>query len=195
MLNTPLLRALSIVLVTGLSSACTLSPQKVDIAPTLETPSRALDAGRSVAIEVIDKRADPIIGTRGGVYADTSTISSRGDPTAGIREALRIALRGYGIASVEDARDGAARVTVALEQLEYVATGKAFVSAVAVSATVSVVCRRDTRTYEARYRAKNSKRVAMAPNEEANEQLINAVLSEVLGRLVTDQKLLDLLVS
>ncbi|RCI70797.1 hypothetical protein DT376_32600, partial [Pseudomonas aeruginosa] len=58
---------------------CALSPQQLDPQPVLKGPLTAVGHGQPVVVKVVDGRPGPSLGTRGGLYADTSTLTVRSE--------------------------------------------------------------------------------------------------------------------
>jgi uncharacterized lipoprotein len=171
---------------------CALSPQTITIDPALQADGpKAIGQGRTLALEVVDSRPSPIIGERGGVYPETSSISTTGDITPNIWRALSGILSDYQFSVVEGDADGSLKMKVVIESIDYVASGGSRVTGVTTSAVVGVVCVNGTREFTGRYRGNTSRDVFIPPDTEENQKLINETLAKVLDRVVSDEKLLE----
>ena len=73
---------------------CALSPQQLDPQPVLKGPLTAVGHGQPVVVKVVDGRPGPSLGTRGGLYADTSTLTVRSEDVMPKLQALA-ALDGF----------------------------------------------------------------------------------------------------
>jgi uncharacterized lipoprotein len=171
--------------------ACALSPQVVQIRPMLE-PGRetALAAPATVALAVADVRRDAVVGHRGGVYA-TASISTAADTPESVRTALAAALgaRGFRVMAPDEA--AAIRLDVELVELGYVARQEKLKLVIETSATVRARSVSGDTTRSGEYRDRRTKETLKPPGEFENAELINAVLSGALQRLVADPELLS----
>lgn len=171
---------------------CALSPQTITIDPVLQVEqAQAIGQGRTLALEVVDSRPSPIIGKRGGVYPETSSISTTGDITPNIWRAVSAMLSDYQFSVVEGDADGSLKMKVVIESIDYVASGGSRVTGVTTSAVVGVVCVNGTREFTGRYRGNTSRDIFITPDTEDNQKLINETLAKVLDRVVSDEKLLE----
>lgn len=169
---------------------CALSPQTVDVKPSIDTASLARGGdGRTIALDVADNRGSAVIGTRGGVYSGTSEIRTGADIKTSVRNEVSRALQamGYRVAAAGEPADAA--LTVIIDSIDYNAIGQNVVKAVEIAATLRVVSKVDNREYTGRYRGKRTSDVLTAPGVEENEKMINAAISHVLERVLTDAEL------
>ena len=181
-----------LVCLLAVLSACALSPQTVTIEPALQVEqAQAIGQGRTLALEVVDSRPNAIIGKRGGVYPETSSISTTGDITPNIWRAVSAVLSDYQFSVVEGDADGSLKMKVVIESIDYVASGGSRVTGVTTSAVVGVVCVNGTREFTGRYRGNTSRDIFITPDTEDNQKLINETLAKVLDRVVSDEKLLE----
>ena len=94
----------TLLLITlSLLVACAYSPQQITINPSVDTSAEDYGLGRSVQIVVEDHRAVKELGSRGGVYKDTSLITignSITEAIAGAAEA-RLAIQGFNTNSID----------------------------------------------------------------------------------------------
>jgi uncharacterized lipoprotein len=186
------MRALATPLLAGvLLAACALSPQIVSIRPVLEAGGeRSIGQQAIVALSVLDTRTSTIIGQRGGIYERTATISTEGDITGPVRGELAKILQALNFAVVEPGGPADVTLTVHIERIAYAAWGGDFVRGVRTDASVRVAAERGSRTFTGTYRGNHEKDTLTAPNAEENEALINAAISKVLQRVVSDAELL-----
>ena len=54
---------------TLLISACAISPQSIPLNPSVTVKAQNIGMGRSMNLKVVDTRPDPVLGSRGGIYA------------------------------------------------------------------------------------------------------------------------------
>ncbi|HTT07527.1 MAG TPA: YajG family lipoprotein [Gammaproteobacteria bacterium] len=173
-------------------AACALSPQTVDIAPSISVNPETIGHERRVALSVIDARVRPVLGTRGGVYGDTATLSPSGDITAGVRKAVAEALvtKGFKIA---DAPPADLSMRIEVNDVGYAGKGAPVVRKVGTAAKVSVIASREGREYTSHAAVTQSKEVLEAPDVAENQTLINTTLSKALEKLLNDPGLMDFL--
>jgi uncharacterized lipoprotein len=173
-----------------LVAACALSPQVVQIQPALEPVQNAgSSAPATITLEVTDMRKDAVVGYRGGVYA-TASISTAEDTTKAVRDALAGALSARGFRILDPGLAGDIGLTVEIAELSYVARQDGVKRVIETVAAVRAksVSRDVTRTGE--YRDRRTKEVLKPPAASENAELVNAVLSAALQRVVADPDLL-----
>jgi uncharacterized lipoprotein len=191
-MSSRLLRALALVVTTGFVIAgCALSPQTVPIEPTLAVDEVDVGHGRRMALEAVDSRTDRTLGTRGGIYADSSTISTEAGITDAVRTAMAEALASQGFVVVDPGAEAEMRMRVALEELTYEAFGDPVVRTVEIASKVSSTVVRGSETYTGRAGISKTRNVLTAPAPEDNEAYINDALALSLEKLLADPRYLD----
>lgn len=178
----------ALILLSGLSLAgCGLSPQQLNPQPQFTGAIVAVGQGQPVQVRVTDGRASPVLGTRGGLYPETSTISVAG-PTIlpKLQAQVEAAVRLMGFTPMPGAIN-APQLTVTLSDLKYQSPkDEAYVTEANISTILTVDVQNGNRRYNGRYSASMNQRSGMAPNEETNNQLVSEVLSDALTKLVRD---------
>lgn len=174
-------------------SGCALSPQTINIQPqvALEDVVPRGD-GRALVLTVADERKTRVVGTRGGIYAATSEISTIADIRPAIRDELARQLDKLDFRVVDSGAE-AATLKVIVDSIEYRASGSPVVDTVETAATVRVQAQVNNREYTGRYRGTRTTEVFTAPDTEENEAMINAAVARVLERLLSDTELQDFL--
>ncbi len=186
------LKTLWMLALALLLSGCALSPQTVALVPRINVQAHPIGLGRELVLEVIDRRPDPAIGARGGIY-DTAMITPRSPVDQILWEALAERLTASGFRVVATRPEAPVGLRVELLQLAYRASGQPVVSQVEVQAAISALVRNGPRSLTGQYQANASQVVLTAPAEAENERLINQVLGQVLARLLQDGEVLGLL--
>lgn len=180
----------TIVLVGALFVAsCALSPQVVSIRPALEPVQNMASAPAAVTLEVLDTRANTVIGYRGGVYA-TATLSAAEDMPKSVRDALAGALSARGFRVLDPGQAGDIRLTVEIAELNYATRQDGVKRVVETVAAVRAKSVSGDVTRTGEYRDRRTKEVLTHPTETQNAELVNSVLSATLQRLVADPDLL-----
>lgn len=187
-------RFASLLLTISLLTGCALSPQTVAINPRIDLAEiNQQGEQQGLSLQVADARGTRVVGTRGGVYPETSEISTGEDIKTPIRNVLTKALRNMGYNVVGENEQSAADLKVIVDTLEYKTKSETVMKAVETAATIRVVAKKGNREYTGRYRGKRTTEVLKAPDEDRNAEMINAALSHVLQRLLNDAELHEFL--
>ena len=185
------LRTILAVTLLGLAAAsCARSPQVVTLSPALTGPPGKIAGPRTVELSVRDDRSSKVIGSRGGLYAQTSTITTEDDISPGLTELLTQKLEQQGYIVVPPGSGGQAKLSVALQKLTY-ETGGALLTGIKVSSSVGVTCTKGGETLTSRYVTNHREEFATAPNAKKNSELINMVVGRSLDQMLGDRELRD----
>lgn len=191
MKTTRTLVPLATMLAAWLLSGCALSPQTVPLQPALAIDKTNVGQGRTVALEAVDHRTDRTLGTRGGVYRDSATISTGDDVAAALRRSMADALGAQGFRVVEAGSPADFGMTVGLDELSYRAYGDPVVRTVEIAAKVSNAITRGDQRYAASAGVSDTRNVLRAPAPEDNEAYINDTLAKALEKLLSDPRFLE----
>ncbi|MNE34017.1 hypothetical protein D3C80_1277180 [compost metagenome] len=136
---------------------------------------------------MVDGRPSPTLGTRGGLYPETSAISVSGqDILPKLQAQAEAAVRLLGFTPTPNAYN-APQLTVTLAELKYQSPKEGlYVTEATISATFRADVANANRRYSGRYGASLDQRFGMAPNQETNTKLVGDVLSDALTRLFKD---------
>lgn len=177
-----------LIAVASLSLAgCAHSPQQLSPQPKLNAQLAAVGRGQPVVVKVVDGRASQALGTRGGLYPETSTISVSGnDVVPKLQAQAEAAVRLLGFTPTPNAYN-APQLTVTLAELKYQSPKEGmYVTEATIGATFRADVSNGGRRYSGRYGASLDQRFGMAPNQETNTKLVGDVLSDALTRLFKD---------
>ncbi|WP_461538377.1 YajG family lipoprotein [Spongorhabdus nitratireducens] len=167
-------------------TGCAMSPQSVFVAPRVMAPAGA-NLGGAVSITAYDERTSPVIGSRGGVYADSSQLRAGNNLALAVKGAADQALSVMG---VDISRTDANPFQIYIDKLTYIVPEGSYVTEVTLEADIRIRVRNSQGDwYDGRYGSDLQRRVLKAPSDEENERLINEVLGMVLQRMVDDQGL------
>jgi len=172
------------------TTACARSPQVVVLSPSLSGPPGKIAGHRTVELGVRDERSSKVIGSRGGLYAETSTITTENDVTPGLRTLLADKLEQQGYTVVPPGSGGEVKLDVELQKLTY-ETGGSVLTEVKVASAIGVTCTKGPETLTSRFETKHREEFAAAPDEAENAELINKVLGRTLDELLGDRELRD----
>lgn len=168
-------------------SACAYSPQQVTIKPDIAMEGEQYGNGRSVLVSATDERANKTLGSRGGVYEETSVITLGNDITQAIVNATKAKLATQGFNVNAQASD--ADMNVVVEELVYDIEDKGVIKNVTLRCLVRVDIKAGSENFSGRYKTGSGQEVAFYPNMQKNEELINKVISDTLARALSDAKL------
>jgi len=184
-------RTLLAVILLGLTAtSCARSPQVVFLSPQLAGPPDRIAEQRSVELSLRDDRSTRIIGSRGGLYAETSTISTEDDISPGLTELLARKLEQQGYTVVSPGSGGEVKLRVELQELTY-EMGGTVLTEITLSSAVGVTCTKGGDTLTSRYKTDHREEFATAPDEEKNSELINMVVGKSLDHMLGDKELRD----
>lgn len=184
-----LLAATSLVL-----GGCALSPQQLHPEPKLNASLTAVGQGQPVVVRVVDGRPSPVLGTRGGLYAETSNLSvASADILPKLQAQAEAAVRLLGFTPTPNAVN-APQLTITLAELKYQSPKDSlYVTEADISATIRAEVQNATRRYAGRYGASLNQRFGTAPNQQTNSKLVGDVLSDALTRAFKDPAIGQLL--
>ena len=166
---------------------CAHSPQQISPQPKINSPLVAVGQGQPVVVRVVDGRPSPVLGTRGGLYPETSAISVSGqDVLPKLQAQAEAAVRLLGFTPTPNAYN-APQLTLTLAELKYQSPKEGlYVTESDITATIRADVQNSSRRYSGRYGASLNQRFGMAPNQETNTKLVSDVLSDALTRAFKD---------
>ena len=176
-------------------AACALSPQVVVINPELKVTANVTNAKPvSISIEVIDTRSSTIIGQRGGVYAETSDISTDDNMTATLEHKVGTVFSELGYVVVKKGEAADAALTVRIINIHYAAnTEKKVLKNIETKLEIQAVCRKNDKEFTGSYSATRKKDLIKTLSVQENEQLVNAAFTVVLETMLKDKDLITFL--
>ncbi|WP_271410787.1 YajG family lipoprotein [Pseudomonas sp. Q1-7] len=184
MLNRSLLGLLAVLSLTLVG--CALSPQQLSPQPKLTGPLTPVGQGQPVVVRVTDGRPSPVLGTRGGIYAETSAISVQSqDILPRLQAEAEAAVRLLGFTPSPNAYN-APQLTLTLADLKYQSPKETYVTEANISASFRVDVQNSSRRYSGKYGASLNQRFGTAPNQQTNTKLVSDVLSDAMTRAFKD---------
>ncbi len=173
---------------------CAHSPQQLDPHPKLTGTINPVGQGQPVMVRVVDGRPSSTLGTRGGLYPETSAVIVPADKVIPKLQAqAEAAVRLLGFTPSPNAFN-APQLTLTLADLKYQSPKEGlYVTEATIGATFRVDAQNGGRRYNGRYGATLNQRFGMAPNEQTNTKLVSEVLSDALTRVFNDQNIGQLL--
>ncbi|CDF85999.1 lipoprotein [Pseudomonas knackmussii B13] len=168
-------------------SGCALSPQQLNPDPQFRGQPVAVGQGQPVVVKVVDGRQSTELGTRGGLYSETSSITVRSqDVIPKLQSQAEAAVRLLGFTPSPNAYN-APTLTLTLAELKYQSPKDGlYVTEATIGATFRVDVQNSSNRYTGRYGASLDQRFGMAPNQQTNTKLVSDVLSDALDRVFKD---------
>jgi uncharacterized lipoprotein len=180
--------AFAIVLVAG----CAQSPQRINVQPVLTVSGEALGGGRPIIVSSSDQRQNKVLGSLGGVYGATATITIGNDLEQALTRAANglLASQGYVVNSPDPS---AAQLNIVVETISYQPIEQPVGKAVKLTAVLRADVSKQGETFSGRYQSETERRSVASPDQEDTEQYINELLSDTLVRMFADNKLREFL--
>lgn len=187
------LRAVLMATMTLLALAgCALSPQQLTIQPVLPLDTDVWGRPVPLSVTAEDRREEPVLGSRGGVYGETSTLTIRNDLGMAIVRAANgyLATQRFQINATE--RD-ATRLRIVVEELSYSTPDSRIGQETRLVAVLRAEAERGDERLAGRYRSEAEYRTITRPNAEHNTRWVNQLLSDTLQRMFADPRLREFL--
>ena len=185
-------RQLVLAALAVLMTACAQSPQRLYVQPTLSISGDAVGNGRPVIVSASDQRQSKTLGSLGGVYGSTATITIGNDIEQALTRAANglLASQGY-VVNSPDAN--ALQLNIVIESLVYQPIEQPVGNAVKLTVVLRADVAKQGDTFSGRYQSESERRSVGRPDAEDNEQYVNELLSDTLVRMFSDNRLRDFL--
>ncbi len=188
-------RFLIAALVFPVLFACVPKAQTVILKPAPAVEAGNMGKGIRVLVVTTDDRASGVLGSQGATA--NATVSTDQNAAAVLEAQVVDGLRKKGFDAVTKTEAGVATssrtLTVSLETLNYAAAGNAFSGDVHLKAAITAVATTGGAPLERTYRGEEDRKVGLSPTADANTRYVNEILSDVLSRLLNDERLLNFL--
>ena len=192
-----MLKRLGFLAVAGLAvvlSGCAHSPQQLNVTPGVTVPLSQVARQQPVVVTVKDSRSSPVLGTRGGLYPDSSNLTISEQTMPHVREQVEQALGKLGFQVVAEGTPNANSMVVSLADLSYVSPKEGvYVTQADIAAAFAVEVRSMNQRYNGRYSASAQHRFGYAPNQATNTRLVTEVMSDALSRIFKDPEVIRIL--
>lgn len=173
---------------------CAHSPQVLDLHPALQIKPETVGNQQAVVVQVTDGRDSKVLGTRGGIYPQTSTLQLSEQVLPRLQREVEAAVRALGYMPVPQGTANAGQLIVSLTELAYrVPEQGVYVTQADLTATFSAQASKGSEQYRGRYSASSNHRFATPPNEKKNQQLVSEVMNDALSRLFQDRAIVEVL--
>jgi uncharacterized lipoprotein len=172
----------------ALLAACAQSPQRLNVNPVLTLPGDATGNGRAIIVNASDERKSKVLGSLGGIYKSTASVTIGNDIEQAMTRAANglLAAQGYVVNSPDPS---ALQLTIVIENLVYEAAEQPVGSDVKMTAVLRADVTKGGETFSGRYQSESQHRGVARPDPEDNEKWLNELLSDTLTRMFTDSRL------
>lgn len=175
-------------------AGCAHSPQQLNVKPGVTTPLSQVARQQPVVVTVQDSRSSPVLGTRGGLYPDTSNLTINPQAMEHVRQEVEQALGKLGFQVVAQGTPNANSLVVSLAELSYISPSEGvYVTQADIAAAFSAEVRSMNQRYTGRYSASMQQRFGYAPNQATNTRLVTEVMSDALSRIFRDPEIIRIL--
>ncbi len=181
------MRAFALMVVGLLLVACAYSPQQIVVSPNLGNDGERYGNSRPIAVAAEDNRPVKELGSRGGVYSETSLISISNNLAEAVARSAEAKLATQGF-SINSDQTPAANLNITVESLTYNAVDDSVGQKLELSAVVKAQLSSGTETFNGTYKSRFEKTAVVAPSIATNEKMVNDLLSDTLNRMFADPK-------
>ncbi|MFG6179118.1 YajG family lipoprotein [Halomonas sp. THAF12] len=184
----------ALMLTLGWLTGCA-GPHYLQPDPKRSAQVPAAGTGQEVSVTARDAREEAVIGTRSGSAGSTAVIIvDPGELAPRLQAEAERAVRDMGFRPTRDSAPGRPSLTLTLKRLDY-GRGDAppMVGSASLVAVMEAEARNDGTTYTGSYTARRTQQYAVKPDREANQAMIEELLSNALDRAFRDPELASLL--
>lgn len=187
MMKHSLLRG-ALIAAIALLAACAQSPQRINVAPTITLAGDMTGNGRAIIVSASDQRASKVLGSLGGIYGSTATLTVANNIEQALTQTANglLAAQGYVVNSPDPS---GLRLNIVVEKLTYEPIEQPVGNAVKLTAVLRADVANRGETFSGRYQSDSEHRSVARPDAEDNEKYVNDLLSDTLVRMFSDNRL------
>ncbi|APG05921.1 hypothetical protein BJI69_19785 [Luteibacter rhizovicinus DSM 16549] len=183
------MQKLALGLMILLLSGCAYNKQMVTLNPTVNVPKSVVGSGVTVALKVVDDRANTSLGHRGNVYGAAAEITTNQDIALLVQDRIRKGLEDQGYRVVAGGASADRQLSFELRDLTYSTSQGFWTGGIEIAGALKTVGRSGSSSYEQLYRVDDKQRVVVVPTAETNAVWMNTALSELLQKVFSDTAL------
>lgn len=184
------LLASMLLLTTGWLAGCA-GPHYLQPAPKRTVAVPVTGQGQAVTVTAVDSRDEAVIGTRSGsamstavIIVDPATLEPR------LQDEAERAVREMGFSPTREAAPDRPSLTLTLAHLGYErGDSPPLVGSARLEAVLVAEAHNDGTTYTGTYTSRRTQQYAVRPDQEANLEMIQGLLSDGLDRAFKDPEL------
>jgi uncharacterized lipoprotein YajG len=188
-------RLVGLIIVAGLLGGCMFHAQTVHLDPQVQYVDSNDGHGLPIAVVVKDERTSQDLGHRGNGVASAATISSDADVAAVLKQYIVQGLSHRGFNVVGQGSGAHAILTVRLRSIKTQLHQGFWTGHEEVNASAQVTGANNDRTYDNFYRVNSKESKFWVPTAGQNSDYINGALSNLIGKIINDEKLISFLAS
>ena len=178
---------IGLTVLVGLTG-CALSPQELNPNPVITASLPKTGHGQSVNLIVEDHRSSAVIGTRGGLYSATSTVTIQSkDLLSKLKAQSEKALKDMGYNP--QSGSGNSTLTISVDSISYTPVSGWFSDDAIVKTVLSARLQSGSNTYNGKYTSSITQEYASSPSLEKNNELLSKLLTNALTNVFGDSKL------
>ncbi len=183
-----LLRTAALLVGVFLASACAYSPQRINVQPEVSVTGEAYGNGRPIIVSAADQRQNRVLGSVGGVYGSSATITIANDLESALTRAANglLASKGFVVNSPDPS---AVQLTIVVENISYEPQETQVGNSVKLKAVLRAEATRGGETFSGRYETETERKSVTKPDAKVNEKWFNELLTNTITRMFDDQKL------
>lgn len=181
-----------LLMVAVLVGGCALSPQIIEVDPAINV-DKAATRPVKILLEVADMRSSAVIGQRGGIYKDTSHISTADNLTANLHRNLSRALFDLGYSVARQGEPADAELIVRITGIDYSIATEKLLNKAEVKVEIQVIARKNNREFTGGFRARRTQEYVKLPSIKQNEEIVNETFAIVLKNMLQDADLRNFL--
>ena len=170
---------------------CAVSPQSVVLYPQATLTGPLYGQGRTMTIQVEDRRSSSVLGSRGGIYETSSVISISNDISAALLAAAQKATSQLGFNG--SSSSAPAHLTLILEGLSYDTQTVNLINTINIEANITLTTTVGGSSHTGHYRTQRSHKFPRLPDAQKNQEIISEALSTSLERGFSDISLANFL--
>lgn len=175
-------------------TGCALSPQVIEVNPDIQmADTPAVTKPVKLRLDVIDARSSPVLGQRGGVYKDTSDISTSENMTGNLQRQISAALKRLGYEVTGKGESSDADLTVRISNMKYTASSEKLLNKIEIKVAIHALIKKGGKEFNGDYSATRKKDYVKLPGIDENEKIVNEALAVVLQSMLKDQDLISFL--
>lgn len=180
---------------TCLLSGCMFHAQSVHLQPQVQYVDSNDGHGLAIAIVVKDERSTQDLGHRGNGVASAATITSDSDIAGVVKQYLAEGFvhRGFKVVGVAD--ESTEIITVRVRSLKTELHQGFWTGHQEANGAAQVTVTKGGRTYENFYRVDSKQSKFWVPTAGQNSEYINGALSNLIGKIINDEKLVSFMTS